>query len=130
VTWVGELRAYHREETRRQAQRAAELEELHAQHNQVIDNFVATVQQFDKVLRTLRQESATLARERDELTRLRGQLQRTARDLTEGVARGYREPITWQRALFLLGVIVLSSATGAATFVVFIWLFRRGIVSL
>ena len=128
--WVSNLKAFHDEEVRRQALRLDEFDEDHRQHSQAVDNFEATVQQLDKTLGTLRQESATLAKERDELARLKAQLERTAHDLSEGVVRGNREPLTWRRLVFLFGVIVLSSATGATIFVVFIWLFRRGLVSL
>jgi hypothetical protein len=53
------------------------------------------------------------------------------RALETAVARlQRREQAWWRRALSLLLTILLSAATGAASFGVFLWLYYRGVITL
>lgn len=83
--WVSNLKAFHDEETKRQEQREFDFGvQIHA-HNIIAENIKSTGEQLDARVKALGQLEVQVAQEREELRKVKQDLQRERQLLREAI---------------------------------------------
>ncbi len=115
--WVSNLKAFHDEETKRREQREFDLRVQINAHDIIANNIKSTGEQLDARVKALGQLELQVAQEREELRRVKQDLQRERQLLRETIEK--LKPKWWIQLIvaFLAALSALALFLGVLRFV-------------